>query len=179
VRGAGVAVRGPGYRSGMLRDGPLPRFAHGIIEYLAAITFIVVPLLLFPPEAGAATAASIIVGVVLLVVAASTEGPTSLVNQIPVAVHVAFDYILAAFLIAAPFLFGFSEVTPALAFFLALGIAHLLITIATRFLPKDAEGRRGRRARAEGARRAEAPPSAPAEGPDAGPGARRAPAGDR
>jgi len=144
----------------MLRDGPLPRPVHGIVEYIEALAFIVVPLLLFGAGAGAATATAIVVGVVLLVVAASTAGPTGLVNQVPVVAHVAIDYILAIFLIAAPFLFGFSGETEPLAFFLALGIAHLLMTIATRFLARDdaAERRRGSAPAAAGeARPAEAP----------------------
>jgi hypothetical protein len=131
----------------MLRDGPVPRAVHGAIEYLAAAAFIVVPLLLFEPGAGAATAASIIVGVFLLVLAATTDGPTSLVDQVPVVAHVVIDYLLAAFLIGAPFLLGFASETAPLVFFLALGIAHLLITIATRFLPK-AEGAAGPRGEA-------------------------------
>jgi hypothetical protein len=134
----------------MLRDGPIPRAVHGAIEYVAAIAFIVVPLLL-GYSSDAAVATSIVVGVVILVAAASTEGPTSLVNQIPIAAHVVLDYLLAVFLIAAPFLFGFAQETAPLVFFIALGVAHLLLTIATRFVP-DAEAsaqgpRRGRRGR--------------------------------
>src|SRR5687768_16307546 len=117
----------------MLRQGPIPRVVHGIYEYLAAVALIVVPLVL-PFQSGVAVAVSIVVGVLLLVVAASTTGPTSLVNQIPIAGHVVVDYILAAFLIAAPFLFGFAYETAPLVFFLALGTIHLLVTIATRFL---------------------------------------------
>ena len=132
----------------MLRDGPIPRAVHGAIEYVAAIAFIVVPLLL-DYDSGAAVAVSIVVGIVILVAAATTEGPTSLVNQIPIAAHVVLDYLLAIFLIAAPFLFGFADESAPLIFFIALGIAHLLLTIATRFLP-EGEGRgRGRRRRAQ------------------------------
>jgi hypothetical protein len=47
------------------------------------------------------------------------------------------DVIAAVFLIAAPFLFGFSDGTPA-AFFIVMGILQLLLTIATRFLPERA-----------------------------------------
>jgi hypothetical protein len=129
----------------MLRDGPIPRAVHGAIEYVAAIAFIVVPLLL-EYRSGAAVAVSIIVGIVILIAAATTEGPTSLVNQIPVSAHVVLDYLLAIFLIAAPFLFGFSSETAPLIFFIALGVVHLLLTIATRFVPEGAESqRRGRR----------------------------------
>ena len=78
----------------MLRDGPIPRAVHGAIEYVAAIAFIVVPLLL-DYRSDAAVATSIVVGIVILIAAASTEGPTSLVNQIPMAAHVVLDYLLA------------------------------------------------------------------------------------
>jgi len=119
----------------MLRDGPVPRFVHGVVEYVAAIAFIVFPFLL-SYASGGAVAVSIVVGFVVLVVAASTEGPTSLIDQIPISAHVVLDYLLAVFLVAAPFLFGFSDETAPLIVFIALGVVHLLLTIATRFLPQ-------------------------------------------
>ncbi len=122
----------------MLRQGPIPRFVHGVIEYAAGVLFIVAPFL-FAFEASAAIALSIVAGVVVLIVAATTEGSSSLVNSIPISVHVLLDYALAAVLVAAPFLFGFSGETAPTAFFIVLGVAHLLITIGTRFgSPKPA-----------------------------------------
>ncbi|MEA2154760.1 MAG: hypothetical protein QOE11_900 [Solirubrobacteraceae bacterium] len=118
----------------MLRQGPIPRFAHGVIEYLAGALFIAAPFLLHF-DANAAVAVSIIAGVAVLVVAASTDGPTSLVNSIPLPAHLLLDYALAALLVASPFLFGFSGETAPTAFFIVLGVAHLLITIGTRFQP--------------------------------------------
>ncbi len=123
----------------MLREGPIPLFVHGAIEYLAAVVFIVAPFVL-GFVSGAATAASIVVGVAILVVAAVTNSPTGLVKQVPVSVHMVIDFILAGLLIAAPFLFGFSGETAPLAFFIAIGVLHLLITIATRFRPSAAAG---------------------------------------
>jgi hypothetical protein len=116
----------------MLRQGPIPRFVHGVIEYLAGALFIAAPFL-FDFQANAAVAVSIVAGVVVLVVAASTDGPTSLVNSIPLAAHLLLDYALAALLVASPFLFGFSNESAPTAFFIVLGVAHLLITIGTRF----------------------------------------------
>jgi len=116
----------------MMRQGPIPFFVHGVIEYAASAVFIAVPFLL-SFESGAATALSIIVGVVLLAIAAATEGPTSLVNQVPTAAHVALDYVLVVLLIALPFLAGFSDETAPTAFFIVFGVLHLLITIGTRF----------------------------------------------
>jgi len=116
----------------MLRDGPIPRFLHGVIEYLAGVLLIAAPFL-FDFEDGAATAVSIVAGVMVLVIAASTEGPSSLVDSIPVSVHVLLDYALVAVLVASPFLFGFTDESAPTAFFIVLGVAHLLITIGTRF----------------------------------------------
>ena len=115
-----------------MREGPIPFFLHGVIEYVAAALLIAAPFLL-SFDSGAATALSIIVGVVVVAVAAATEGPTSLVNQIPRPAHVVLDYVLAALLIALPFLAGFSDESTPTAFFLVLGVLHLLITIGTRF----------------------------------------------
>ena len=126
-----------------MRQGPIPLFVHGAIEYVAGALFIAAPFLL-SFESGAATALSIIVGVAVLAVAAATEGPTSLVNQIPTAAHVALDYVLAVLLIALPFLAGFSDESEPTAFFIVLGVAHLLITIGTRF--RSAAGARAENA---------------------------------
>jgi hypothetical protein len=49
------------------------------------------------------------------------------------------DLAVVAFLVAAPFLFGFSGEGTATAFFMVLGVWHLLLTIATRFRPRIAE----------------------------------------
>jgi hypothetical protein len=38
-------------------------------------------------------------------------------------------------MIAAPFLFGFSREGAPTAFFIVLGVVHLLVTIGTRFRP--------------------------------------------
>jgi hypothetical protein len=120
----------------MLREGPIPRFAHGVIEYIAAVALIAAPFVL-SFDSNSAIAASLIVGVLVLIVAACTDGPTSLVNQIPLAVHFTLDWILALALIALPFVAGFSDETNPTVFFLALGVLHLLVTIGTRFRPRE------------------------------------------
>jgi hypothetical protein len=137
----------------MLSQGPIPRFVHGMIEYVAAVVLFAAPFVL-SFDAGAAVAASIIAGVVVLVVAASTDGPTSLANSIPLSAHVVLDYVLALVLIAMPFIAGFSDETNPTVFFIALGVLHLLVTIGTRFrkdgqAPAEAadSGRRRRRGR--------------------------------
>jgi hypothetical protein len=120
----------------MFKQGPVPAFVHGAIEYLAAVLFIAAPFL-FSFDDDTATAVSIVAGVVILIVTASTALPTGLIKSIPVQAHAVIDLLLAAVLIAAPFLFGFSDDGTATAFFIVLGVVHLLLTIATRFVTEE------------------------------------------
>lgn len=106
------------------------------MEYAAGVLFIAAPFI-FDFDDDAATAVAIVVGVLIIFVAAITNGPTSLVDSLPVSVHIVLDYALAAVLIAAPFLFGYSDETSPTVFFIALGVVHLLITVATRFSRSD------------------------------------------
>jgi hypothetical protein len=116
----------------MMRDGPIPLFVHGVVEYLAAALLIVAPFLL-SYDSGTATALSIAMGVVVLAFTASTDAPTGLIHQIPRAAHVVLDFVLAVVLIALPFLGGFSGETAPTAFFIVAGVAWLLLAIGTRF----------------------------------------------
>ncbi|MGH8776674.1 MAG: SPW repeat domain-containing protein [Jiangellaceae bacterium] len=117
----------------MLREGPVPRVVHGAFEYLAGLLFLAAPILL-DYESGTATGVSVTVGVVILIVAAVTADlPTSLVKQLTLSAHVAVDFVLAIFLVAAPFVLGFSDEAAPRNLFMAMGVLHLLITIGTRF----------------------------------------------
>jgi hypothetical protein len=125
----------------VLRQGPIPAFVHGAAEYVAGGLLIAAPFI-FGFDSDAATAASIVAGVIVLVVTASTESSTGLAKMIPVGIHAVLDLVLAVFLIAAPFLFGFSDEGVATAFFIVLGVLHLLLTIGTRFRPERASAER-------------------------------------
>jgi hypothetical protein len=116
----------------VLRSGPLSLFLHGVLEYAAGAVLIAAPFL-FELDSSAATALSIIVGVAVLALAASTDAPTGLAKVVPVEIHAVVDFALAVLLIAAPFLFGFSDIGTPTAFFIVVGVVHLLLTIATRF----------------------------------------------
>lgn len=117
----------------MLHRGFLPFFLHGVVEYAAGAFLIVAPFVL-DYEDGLATGASIVLGIAILGVAAATDSPVGLNRTIPVKAHVALDVVVVALLVAAPFLLGFSDEDTSTAVFIALGVAHLLITISTRFL---------------------------------------------
>ena len=125
----------------MFKQGPIPAFVHGAIEYLAAALFIAAPFL-FSFDDDTATAVSIVVGVLLLAVTASTALPTGLIKSIPVQAHAVVDFLLAGLLIASPFVFGFSDDGTATPFFIVVGVVHLLLTIATRFVSEEEPRRR-------------------------------------
>ena len=127
----------------MFKQGPIPAFVHGVIEYAAAALFIAAPFL-FAFDSDTATAVSIVAGVLVLIVTATTAMPTGLIKEIPVQAHVVLDYLLAILLIASPFLFGFDEDGTATAFFIVLGVVHLLLTIATRFIREERRRERAR-----------------------------------
>jgi hypothetical protein len=129
----------------MLRQGPIPAFIHGLLDYAVGVLCIAAPFLFAFSGDGSATAVAIVAGVLILVIAASSALTTSLIKSIPLPAHVVLDYLVAALLIAAPFLFGFSDDGAATPFFIVLGVVQLLLTIATRFVPEDRPPRRARR----------------------------------
>jgi hypothetical protein len=126
----------------VLRQGPIPPFAHGLLEYGAGALLLTAPFL-FAFDSDAATAMSIVAGLGVFALAASTASSTGVAKVIPLGIHVVLDLVVVGFLVAAPFLFGFSGDAVPTAFFMVLGVWHLLLTIATRFKPRIAEGPRG------------------------------------
>ena len=148
----------------MVKQGPIPAFLHSLIEYIAGVGLIAAPLLL-GYDSGAATAASIILGVLVLFLVATTTSTMSLINQVPLSMHIVFDYVIAALLIASPFLFSFSGESTPTAIFIAAGVVWLLLSIGTRYrkeeTPARGEPKQRRRARADAGARVEEPSAAP------------------
>jgi hypothetical protein len=125
----------------MFKRGPVPPFVHGILDYLIAALLIAAPFVLSFDE-DAATAVSIAAGIAVLMLGAFTAWTTGIVKSIPPVAHAMLDYALAALLIAMPFLLGFTDDGTASAFFVVVGVAGLLLTIATRFTPAESDSRR-------------------------------------
>lgn len=124
----------------MVHKGPVPYLVHQAGDYLLAVLLIASPFVFGFSDSGAATAVAIVAGVIVLVMAASTDGPLSLVDAIPIPVHIVGDVALGVLLIASPFLFGFSDEGGATAFFIAVGVLELLLVIATSF-PRETRER--------------------------------------
>jgi hypothetical protein len=127
----------------MFSRGPIPPFVHGILDYVLAGVLIAAPFILSFDET-AATVLAIVAGLGALLLAAFTAWTTGIVKSIPVVAHAILDYLLCILLIVSPFLFGFNDDDTAAAFFVVLGIAGLLFTVATRFTPATGEPRERR-----------------------------------
>ena len=125
--------------SSVLQQGPIPPLVHGVIEYAVGILFIVAPFV-FSFEESSATAASVVVGLALLAFTATSRLPTGLVRGIPSGVHATVDVVAAVLLVALPFILGFTDEGPPTTLFIGLGVAHLLLTIATRFPARTGSG---------------------------------------
>lgn len=116
----------------MIREGPVPVFVHGVAEYGLGVLFILAPFL-FSFDSDLATAVAILVGAGVIVLGIATEGPVGVLRSLPLAAHVVLDYVLALFLLVSPFLFSFTEDRGAFAFFVILGVGHLVMTTLTSF----------------------------------------------
>ncbi len=130
----------------MLRQGPIPLNLHALSEPLLVALLIAAPFLFGFSDESAPTALSIVAGVVILVVAMSTKWRISLVKVIPVEVHALLDLGLGAFLVASPFIFGFSDETAPTAFFITFGILEILATLGTAWRGDAAVAPRAKRA---------------------------------
>lgn len=121
----------------------IPWVLHEFIEYIAGVFLIVAPFVFFRDMLGETAAFPLMVGVGVAVVAVQlfTPGKAGIAELLPIRVHATLDYLVAIFLILAPFLFGLTadgEPEAALLIPILLGVAHLVITLLTRFPLEEA-----------------------------------------
>ena len=114
------------------RRRTVPLTLHGLIEYGEGILTMLAPFL-FNFDSNGATVLAILIGAGVLVLAVITVAPTGISRTLPLASHIVLDYVLVAIWISFPFIFGFSDDDVALAYFLIVGVGHLLMTVSTRF----------------------------------------------
>jgi hypothetical protein len=116
----------------LMSRGFVPPQVHGVLDYPLAAVLIAGPLVL-DFDYKAATVIALAFGGVAVVQAVATNWPTGIVKVIPPLVHGYVDTVVLVAMIALPFAVGFSYRTPALLFYVIVGGAGLLATLATRF----------------------------------------------
>jgi hypothetical protein len=122
-----------------MERGPIPLNVHAALEPLMAVVIIAAPWIFGFSEVDSATAICVIVGVVMLLAGSMTDWRLSLVRLIPLRMHFATDLVLAAVLILAPFVFGFSDKGGATRFTIIVGVLELMTALSTRWDPAEAD----------------------------------------
>jgi hypothetical protein len=119
----------------LVARGIIPPLLHGLLDYPLAAVLIVLPLVLDFDD-GAAKWIAFAFGIGAAVLAVGTAWPTGIVRVIPPLLHGYTDIAVLVALIVLPFIVGFSSHTTALVFYLIVGAAGLVATLATRFEPR-------------------------------------------
>jgi hypothetical protein len=87
----------------------VPKFYHGVLDYMSGLLLLAAPNLFGFAELGGATAwVPRIVGLIILGQALLTDYELGVMKVIPISMHLMADYVIGAVLLVAPFLFGIS-----------------------------------------------------------------------
>jgi len=90
----------------------VPSSVHGIFDYIGGIALIACPFIFgFYSMGGIAVILPIVLGVGLILYSLLTDYERGIpgLKFIPMPVHLILDFVAAAFLVVAPFLFGFAS----------------------------------------------------------------------
>lgn len=84
-------------------------FFHGVMDYLTGVLLLAAPWLFGFNDHRIATLTTAAFGLVLLLYSMATDYELGLAKLLPMSAHLALDGVSAGLLIAAPFLFNFSD----------------------------------------------------------------------
>lgn len=117
----------------------IPPRVHGLIDYISGVVMIVSPFVFRFADNGFAQWTMMLLGTGVLIVSLFTDYELSLARLIPMPVHLGLDMAAGLFLIAAPWLFGFSDrvIWP----YLLFGGMSLIVPLLTRTTPNRNEVR--------------------------------------
>jgi hypothetical protein len=118
--------------------GPLPLRIHAAIEPLIGLVLILSPWIFGFSDANDAQTLCIVLGVIVIIAGAMTDWRVSLVRVIPLRVHFMTDLLIAAVLILAPFVLGYSSNGAATRFTIIAGVLEAIAALSTRWDPAEA-----------------------------------------
>lgn len=115
---------------------------HGFLDYAVIVVLFIAPSLLdFPGEAAGI---SYTLGAAYILMSILTAYPLSLAKIIPFTVHGTIELVLSPFLVAMPWIAGFSQHDAARNFFIVAGVALFAVWAVTDYKAADqAYGKRG------------------------------------
>lgn len=117
----------------------IPTKVHGVFDYVGAIALVFAPTIFgFTDVGGAAVAVPMILGVALFVYSLFTRYELGVVRLIGFPIHLAVDFVAAAFLALSPFIFSFVNHTPNVWLpHVIVGVLVLLIVLFSQRQPAD------------------------------------------
>jgi hypothetical protein len=118
--------------------GPLPLRIHAAIEPLIGIVLIAAPWIFGFSHTDDAKVLCIVLGILVIVGGALTDWRVSIARIIPIRVHFMWDLGIAAVLIVAPFVLGYSDEGGATRFSIIAGVLEAIAALSTRWDPREA-----------------------------------------
>ena len=117
----------------------IPTKVHGALDYIVAIALILAPWLFgFSNVGGAAVIIPIVLGIGLFLYSLFTKYEWGLVKVLGMPYHLIVDVVASVFLLASPFIFGFSmQAWNVWVPHVAVGIAVILVVIFSETQPRD------------------------------------------
>ncbi len=101
---------------------------HGALDYIAAITLIIAPIILGLKDL--ALWLSAVAGIGLIIYSLLTDYAYSMAKVLPFPMHIVLDSLAAVAFIAAPFILNFTGV--AQVYYLVMGVGVLMVVLLTR-----------------------------------------------
>jgi hypothetical protein len=111
---------------------------HAAIEPLIGIVLIAAPWIFGFSHTNDAKVLCIVLGILVIIGGAMTDWRVSLVRVIPLRVHLMWDLAIAAVLIIAPFVLGYSDEGGATRFSIIAGVLEAIAALGTRWDPAEA-----------------------------------------
>src|ERR1700709_2441920 len=111
----------------------LPLRIHAVIEPLIGLLLILSPWIFGFSDANDAQVLCIVLGVIVIMSGAMTDWRVSLARVIPLKVHFMTGLLIAAVLIVAPFVLGYSGNGAATRFTIIAGVLEGIAALSTRW----------------------------------------------
>ncbi len=111
---------------------------HGYLDYAAVVLLFLAPTLF--GFSGLPATLCYVLGTAQLAMSLVTAYPLGALKMLPFTVHAGIELATALFLIVAPFLLGFSEMTDARNFFMIAGVGLGLVWLTTNYKAADRPG---------------------------------------
>jgi hypothetical protein len=115
---------------------PISARVHGVLDYATVAAFLNAPMVFGFQGTRPATIVYWLAGIHLLMTGC-TDFPFGVFKWIPFKVHGAIELVAGVFLLIAPWIFGFADLSSARNFFVALAIITFVVVALTDYAQRE------------------------------------------